>query len=40
MSPNLEFAPHQRSHDVVTEQLLAHPAITYDVTPDGVALAI
>ena len=40
MSPNLEFAPHQRSHDLVTEQVLNHPAITYDVTEDGVALAI
>lgn len=40
MSPNLEFAPHQRSHDLLTEQVLAHPAITYDVTADGVALAI
>lgn len=40
MSPNLEFAPHQRPHDIVTEQLLAHPAITYDVTDGGVALAV
>jgi hypothetical protein len=40
MSPNLEFAPHQRPDDLVTEQVLAHPAITYDVTKDGVAIAI
>jgi hypothetical protein len=40
MSPNLEFAPHQRSHDLVTEQVLSHPAITFDVTQDGVTLAI
>jgi Subtilase family len=40
MSPNFEFAPHQRSHDLITEQVLNHPAITFDVTDDGVALAI
>jgi hypothetical protein len=40
MSPNLDFAPHQRSHDLLTEQVLGHPAITYDVSDDGVALAI
>jgi hypothetical protein len=40
MSPNLQFAPDQRSHDLLTEQVLAHPAITYDVTADGVTLAV
>ncbi len=40
MSPNLELAPHQRSHDLLTEQVLAHPAITYNVTADGIALAL
>jgi hypothetical protein len=40
MSPNLEFAPQQRSHDLLTEQVLDHRAITYDVSDDGVVLAI
>jgi Subtilase family len=40
MSPNLTFAPQQRSHDLLTEQVLDHPAITYDVGEGGVVIAV
>ncbi len=40
MSPNLTFAPHQRSHNLLTEQVLDDPAITYDVAPDALVIAV
>ena len=40
MSPNRTFAPQQRSHDLLTEQVLDHPAITYDVGAGGVVIAV